>query len=99
MNGGTQVEMPHQATVVVSDIRNTMMVRLRISGSANRSAKVKRVSAWSSSLSTAPLFFRAFADLRFSLLCSHFCDSGMPVRNQSVKKAGKCRIFLLEELN
>jgi hypothetical protein len=44
MKGGTQVEMPHHATVVVSDIRNTMMVRLRISGSANRSAKVKRVS-------------------------------------------------------
>ena len=37
--------MPHQASVVVSDIRKTMMVRRRISGSANRSATVKRVSA------------------------------------------------------
>ncbi len=33
------------------------MVRLRISGSANRSAKVKRVSACSCACSVAPLFF------------------------------------------
>ena len=43
--GGTQVEIPHQATVVVNDIRNAMIACLRTTGSANRSATVKRVSA------------------------------------------------------
>src|SRR5450755_981600 len=88
MKGGTQVEMPHQATVVVNDMRNTMIVILRNSGSANKSAKVKRVRCLSSAESVAPLFFFAWADFRFSLLCSHFCDSGMPLRNQKVNSAG-----------
>ena len=88
MKGGTQVEMPHHATVVVSDIRKATTVRVRISGSTNRSAKVKRVRCSSSSARDAPLFFRAYAALRFSLLCSHGFDSSTPVRSQKANKAG-----------
>ena len=88
MKGGTQVEMPHHAKVVVSDIRNRMMVRLRVSGSANRSAKVKRVRCCSSSASDAPLFFRAWAALRFSLVSTHGFDSSTPVRSQKANSAG-----------
>src|SRR5262245_46360271 len=41
--GGTQLEIPHQASVVVVDIKNAAIVYLRILGSRRTSLKVKRV--------------------------------------------------------
>ncbi len=81
--------MPHQASVVVSDIRKTMMVRLRVSGSANRSATVKRVSACSVAVSVAPLSLRARAARRLASTSSQTSDSSIEVLIQSVNSAGK----------
>src|SRR5436309_9938310 len=85
---GTQLEMPHQANVVVVDIKRAMIVSRRVRGFAKRSTRVKRASCRDASSRCSPRFCAAVtARLRRSDSI-HLSDSTRPRRIHQVASAG-----------
>jgi hypothetical protein len=78
--------------VVASDITKTMNARLRIAGSINRSAMVKRASALSSEVSAEPPRLRSIAARLCASARCHKLDSGIEVLIQRVVSAGSTPI-------
>lgn len=85
-------EISQKPRAEVVAMRKAMIVRLRISGVANKPRNVKRVRARSSSFASEPFRLRSLAALRRSFSFSQSEDSGIARLIQRVSRAGRTPI-------